>query len=317
MPLSRLDLNELPNNGCKTKCNKIERLESTENDLCKEVDSVIDNLPVRCVGQWAVQKIYLLYQYFGIFTKGMQRKWEVNYIEICSGPGRCISRERGTEFDGTALSVIKHDAFRYLHKALFFDFNQVIVDTLNKRISDSEVYNAKAFLGDYNKPHDICESILREISPNSLNLVFIDPTDCSIPFNLIRHIKNTIPKVDFIINVAIGSDYNRNIKEVILNQDKFKKLISKYSRFLNSTSFFQSPSNKEFALAGNNLALRVAFRDAYKDGLKTLGYEHFSYHRILNLYDILFATENKRGIDFWEKATKYKFDGQSTLNFQQ
>jgi three-Cys-motif partner protein len=314
MPLSRLDLNELVNTGCKRKCNKQERLELTENDLCKETNSVIDNLPVRCVGQWSVQKIYLLNQYFGIFTTGMQKKWEVNYIEICSGPGRCISRERGTEFNGTALSITNHNAYKFINKALFFDFNPVIIETLNKRLANLNIENAKAYIGDYNNPHGICDKIVNEISSNSLNLVFIDPTDCSIPFNLIRHIKNAIPKVDFIINVAIGSDYNRNIKDVILNQVKFKSLVSKYSRFLSSTSFFQNHNNKELALAGNNLALRVAFRNAYIDSLKTLGYEHFSYHRILNLYDILFATENKLGIDFWTKATKYKFDGQSTLN---
>jgi three-Cys-motif partner protein len=198
---------------------------------------------------------------------------------------------------------------------LFFDFNPVIVDTLNERILNCKVNKAKAVLGDYNKPHEICRNILNEISPNSLNLVFIDPTDCSIPFNLIRNIKITIPKVDFIINVAIGSDYNRNIKDVILNQNKFKKLVMKYSRFLNSTSFFQNQENKELALKSKNLDLRIAFRNAYIEKFKELGYEHFSYYRIINLYDILFVTENERGIDFWNKATKYKFDGQGTLNF--
>ena len=50
MGLTRIDLEELPNISCKTKCNKQERMETTENDLCKEVNSVVDNLPVRCVG---------------------------------------------------------------------------------------------------------------------------------------------------------------------------------------------------------------------------------------------------------------------------
>jgi three-Cys-motif partner protein len=315
MPLSRLDLKEVPNAGCKTGCNKQDRIESTENDLCKSVNSVIDNLPVRCVGQWSVQKIYLLNQYFGIFTTGMQKKWEVNYIEICSGPGRCISRESGTEFNGTALSIINHDAYKYLNKALFFDFNQIIVDTLNNRLINYKTENAKALIGDYYKPQEICDKILKEINSNSLNLVFIDPTDCSIPFNLIRHIKNAIPKVDLIINIATGSDYNRNIKDLILNQEKFKNLIKKYSRFLDSTSFFQNKEIKKLALEGNNSQLRVAFRNAYLENLKGLGYEHFSYHRILNLYDILFATENERGMDFWKKATRYKYDGQGTINF--
>jgi hypothetical protein len=44
-----------------------------------------------------MQKIFHLIQYFGIFTIGMKSKWQgnINYIEICSGPGRCVNRENG------------------------------------------------------------------------------------------------------------------------------------------------------------------------------------------------------------------------------
>ncbi len=316
MSLSRIDLEERPNISCKTKCNKQERTETTENDLCKEVKSVVDSLPVRCVGQWAVEKIYLLNQYFGIFTTGMKNKWEINYIEICSGPGRCISRELGREFNGTSLSIIKHAAFKHVHKALFFDFNPLIVETLNKRITQLNHTNAKAFVGDYYKPDQICDTIKKEISSRSLNLVLIDPTDCSVPFNLIRHLKKAIPHIDFIINVATHSDYNRNIKEVLLNQEKYKSTVAKYSRFLNTTSFFQDKENLKFASSNQNLELRNAFRDAYTNSLRGIGYEHFKYHRIHNLYDILFASADKKGIEFWDKANKYKFDGQASLNFQ-
>ncbi len=315
MALSRIDLEELPNTGCKTGCNKQERAETTENDICREVNSLVDNLPVRCVGRWAVQKIYLLSQYFGIFTSGMKNKWEINYIEICSGPGRCISREMGREFNGTALSIVKHPAYQYLHKALFFDFNPVIVETLNNRIQLLNVQNAKTIIGDYFKPEEICGKIQREISNRSLNLVLIDPTDCSVPFTLIRHLKNTIPNIDFIINIATRSDFNRNIKEVLLNQEKFKSTVSKYSLFLNCPSFFQSADNIKYAELNQNLELRNAFRDAYVNSLKSIGYEYFKFTRIHSLYDILFASANKKGIEFWDKVNKYKFDGQSTLNF--
>jgi hypothetical protein len=38
--------------------------------------SELDQLPVRCVGKWAYEKIYRLVQYFGIFANGMKNKWE-------------------------------------------------------------------------------------------------------------------------------------------------------------------------------------------------------------------------------------------------
>jgi len=314
MTLTRLDLNEYPNAGCKKKCNKQDRIETTENDLCKGVNSVLDDLPVRCVGQWAVQKIYHLYQYFGIFTSGMKNKWtEINYIEICSGPGRCISRDNGVEFDGTALSIVKHDSFKYLNKALFFDFNPIIVNTLNHRLNNYQVANAKAFVGDYYDPEQICLRINKEINPKSLNLVLIDPTDCSVPFSLVRHLKRMIPNMDLIINIATGTDYNRNIKDLLLNQDKFENLLSKYERFLDSHEFFHNPQNIKFAEQSNNLELRNSFRNEYEKKLTSIGFNFFRFKRIKNYYDLLFATANEKGLDFWDKANRYTFDGQKNL----
>ena len=206
-------------------------------------------------------------------------------------------------------------AYQYIHKALFFDFNPVIVETLNKRIELLNTHKAKAFIGDYFKPEEICENIKKEISPRSLNLVLIDPTDCSTPFSLIRLLKETIPNIDFIINVAIGSDYNRNIKELLLKPEKYKTLLIKYSRFLDSTDFFHDSTNVRLAEQSNHLELRNAFREAYINNLKKIGYQHFRFKRIENLYDILFASANNKGTEFWDKANTYKFDGQSSLNF--
>ena len=65
--MTRIDLNSKPHPDCAKKCNKERRRSITENDLCTLICSIEDNLPVRCVGEWAEQKIYLLSQYFGIF----------------------------------------------------------------------------------------------------------------------------------------------------------------------------------------------------------------------------------------------------------
>ena len=122
-----MELNKIlkitPNARCQTKCNKGARKEITDNDLCTDVQSVIDGLPIRCVGDWAVEKIFMLVQYFGIFSNGMKNKWagKLNYIEICSGPGRCINRTSGDEFNGTSMAILEHPAFQNVYKALFFD----------------------------------------------------------------------------------------------------------------------------------------------------------------------------------------------------
>ncbi len=311
----RYDLKFAQNYNCTTSCNNIQRKKVTENDLCTIVNSVADSLPVRCVGEWAIEKIYLLYQYFGIFTFGMKNKWPnaINYIEICSGPGRCIQRKSGKEFNGTALSIIDHKAFNYLNKAIFFDFNQSVVDSLNTRILNRNINKAKAFVGDYNKPNIICDIISKEINCKSLTLVFIDPTDCSVPFKLIRNINYTINKVDFIINLASGTDFNRNIKNAI--QRNQQKTISKYSKFLGSIDYFRDIKNISASEQGNHTFLRNSFREYYKNSMKDIGYNHFDFTRIKNYYDILFASKDPKGIEFWKKATSTTFNGQKEIPF--
>jgi len=303
------------NPNCLKGCNKEERLEIAENDLCQGTASVDDQLPTRCVGEWAIQKIYLLVQYFGIFSNGMKNKWsgKLNYIEICSGPGRCVNRKSGDEFNGTALAIIEHLAFSNLRKALFIDSNEIVIDTLNKRIEKRGVKNAKAIQGNYNNDTDLCIKIGQEISQDSLNFVFIDPTDCSVPFQLVKSIKKLLPMTDIIINLASMTDFNRNVVNALLNPEKFSKSIIKYTLFLDNGDFFTNPDNIELAKLRKYEELRKQFRTMYTVNLGKLGYQHFDFTSVNGYYDILFATEHEKGLEFWRKATAIRFDGQRKL----
>ncbi len=312
--MSRIELNRKDNPSCIRCGNKEERERVAENDLCNCAKSVEDNLPVRCVGEWAEEKIYLLNQYFGIFAEGMKNKWSLNYIEICSGPGRCVNRKNGKEFDGTSLSILKHDQFRYVNKALFFDYDTNVTETLNQRIGSLGLtQKAVAKHGDYNKPDSICTELAQFNTYYCLNLIFIDPTDCSLPFSLLRRISNVLPKFDLIINVATGTDFNRNIKMAFEDPTRAEK----YIRFLGNEGFFTDPVNIAYFNRGDFRNLRMNFRNYYMDSLKTIGFRHFDCKQIRNFYDIVFATANARGIDFWKKATKdIESSGQRTIDFE-
>ena len=311
MSITRIDLHSRRNESCVTGCNKELRKKVSENDLCKIVSSVADSLSVRCVGEWAEQKIYLLYQYFGIFAQGMKNKWnEINYIEICSGPGRCINRNGGIEIDGTALSIMKHAAFQYIHKALFFDYSPHVVAVLNQRIKSLELVNATAIQADYNQSETLCSILAKECSKDrSLNLILIDPTDCSVPFDLIRHIKMTLKNVDFIVNVATGTDFTRNIPMAF--NDKHRAI--KYERFLGDSSFFSQLENINLYTQKKYTQLRNNFRETYQESMRKIGYVHFRVTPIEHYYDILFAAGHTKAIEFWDKAQAIKFDGQRSL----
>lgn len=308
---TRIDLKDILNSSCTRGCNKEKRKEVTEEDLCTEAVSEIDKLPVRCVGAWAIQKIHHLVQYFTIFSLGMKNKWDgkINYIEICSGPGRCINRANGFEINGTSLCIIQNDACKHLNKAIFFDYNQRVIDTLNTRINASNTPNALALVGDYNNPEQICGDIINMTKGIGLYLVFIDPTDCSVPFTLLSTLKNRLKHIDFIINLAIGTDFNRNIKKAIEAPDTHQNVINKYKTFLGSDDFFDDPLVK----TASQKDLRLMFRNAYVNSLRKIGYQHCDFKHIENYYDLVFASSHEKGFEFWEKANKIQFDGQRQL----
>lgn len=313
---TRIDLNIVDNPECSKKCSKEIREKITNDNLCNKITSVIDGCRVRCVGSWAQQKIYHLIQYFGAFTNAMKNKWSgINYIEICSGPGRCINRYSGEEFNGTSLAIIEHPALNFLKHAYFFDSNNEIINILNNRISKKNINIAKAYFGDYNKPKSICNILEKKIGKNHLNLIFIDPTDCSIPFDFIRQIKKTLMNVDFIINIASGTDFNRNIINAILYPKRYNNVLNKYIKFLDDDTFFTNNNVIYFARNNDNNELMKLFHEKYRQKLEGLGYIHFDLKQIKHYYNLIFATSNNLGIKLWNEANIIGYDGQREFNF--
>lgn len=296
-----LDLHELKNLHCKLCTNKETR--NTDNlGVCLETCSALDSKPVRCIGDWGRSKIYYLTQYFGIFSQGMKNKFsgKLAYIEICSGPGRCICRENGNEIDGTPLAIIQHPSFDFLSKAYFLDYSEKVIATLTERIAKIGATNkAKAFVGNY-KDIRTLDLMIEELPKNGLSLVFIDPTDCSVPFSTVSYIANKLGRVDFLINVAIYSDAARNFSNIVnRHYDK-----TKYNNFLGS-NFFDRNEIIELIKEGKTQEVRNRFKEDYKDSLKKIGYQHFDLKKISSYYDLLYASKNKRGLEFWQKASRY------------
>ena len=166
--------NEKLNLDCLGCNNKETRENNPNNGLCNVAKSVIDGLPVRCVGDWGKHKIAFLTRYLNIVGNAMKDKWQgLNYIEVCSGPGRCIDRASRLEFDGTPLSVLKTEGVGFFRSILFIDYDPIVVDTLSKRISlatdiKADIKNkVHVMRGDYTKPDELIPEIRRFVSKSS------------------------------------------------------------------------------------------------------------------------------------------------------
>lgn len=312
-----IDLHEIYVPECRGNCNKQIRQTIAPNGICHEVISKMDGLPIRCVGSWSKQKVFYLLQYFAIFSKAMYKKWNgnINYVEICCGTGRCVARDTRTEFDGTALAIINLQEFDFLSSGIFVDFDNNVIDILGKRLHNRKSTKHHVIQGDYNDSKTLIKSLQDHIDINTgLTLFFIDPTDCSVPFALIQRIKNTFPNSDFIINVAIGTDFTRNVVDSIKNPDSYVNVRNKYMRFLGSKDFFNDNKTLELAELGDHTNLRTKFREYYIRSLSNIGLSYTDFIRVKPYYDIVFASQHQTGLKFWKSATKNKFDGQRTLD---
>lgn len=317
MPKNRININirQCKLDACLKCNNKDLRNQHCEEGVC-EYPSALDNLPIRCVGEWANDKIYYLTQYFGIFATGMHKIWKnLYYVEVCSGPGRCSTRD-GFEQDGTAIAILNHSSFQYVTNAVFVDYNDEAVNALNKRIKLlGKEANARSVLGNYNDSASIINE-LKSQNSTGLTLCLVDPTDCSLPFKTIEDIYNaTNQHCDFIISFFDKTDLNRNCAMATLSP-AYSGLREKYERFLGDAMFFQREDIIEMAKLKQNSKIVEAFTEAYKQRLAKIGLAYSDTVAVGSLYHLLFVTSHQRGIDFWRKASKTCLpDGQRLFNF--
>jgi three-Cys-motif partner protein len=309
----RIPLREIKHPDCQgTHCPEREGLD--DDGLCTHTSSKLDGLPVRCVGDWAYHKIYRLVQYFGIFANGMKNRWggRLNYVEICSGPGRCITRGDHTELDGTALAVVQSPHFKELRKAILIDASPRVVEILNQRIKAlGASHTADAVVGDYGDAPGLCR-ILDRLPDSCLNLVFIDPTNCDVPFTTIQRVVAHLQNTDLLINVALGTDVNRNLVRAI-QLANHQAARAKYEGFLGTAGFCSQPDIVELAKRKDHDDLRRKFADTYHQKLRGEGYRYTDVRPVKHYYYLLFASRSPKGLEFWQKACTYSPDNQKQL----
>ena len=79
------------------------------------------------------------------------------------------------------------------------------------------------------------------------------------------------------------------------------------------TGFFSSPHLQDMAAKSDHKALRTAYRDAYLQQLAAHGHTFSATKPIQHLYELVFASKSRTGLEFWEKACRIAPDGQREL----
>jgi three-Cys-motif partner protein len=282
-------------------------LSTAVNDPWTGSVSATDGLPLRDSGSWIQEKHRSLVYFAKMFSTGMKPTehktgWANRvYLELFSGPGKCLVRETGEETAGSPLQVIGNEFTRFI----FVDIDTSAAKALEQRLAGHpnadkvEIWNG-----------DCAEAINRMVLPEgALTLAFIDPTGISqAPFELIRKLSQKT-RCDLLINIQHAMGIKMNMHQYRPDAD----IDCALTRFLGDETWkplLGSSPQKFFA----------DYLELYRKKLAAAGFPHSKNHvtvnmkRRLPLYLLLFASAHPLGQEFWNKAVSGS-DPQFTLDF--
>lgn len=264
-----------------------------KNGICKKYKSREDSLSLHCAGSWSEDKIAYFRYYSEMFATGMKNKWPTRfYIDLFSGPGKCIIREDYKEINGTCLEVLNlRDNFSGY---FFVDNNPGCIDSLRKRILENS--RVRLISKDCNSAVD---EIINKIPDYSLNLAIIDPD--SLQFGFDSYKKLSEKKIDLIVNYPIGP-IERAVSSI--NKKKYESKI--LDRFHPG---WRDIVNKNTWGHGKKEMIRNLKKD-YINQIKKLGYYSsdlfipFKNSKNATMYYLIALSKSEKGIEFWKKATQ-------------
>lgn len=251
-----------------------------------------DNLPVRPSGPWIDTKHKLLTYYANMFATGMKNKWASRvYLELFSGPGKCLIRDTQREDLGSPLKVIDHEFTKFI----FTEMSAPAAEALASRIEPfANSKNTEIWCGD-------CAEAIKHIRipERSLTFAFIDPTGIGhAPFSLIETLRQKT-RCDLLINVQHGMGIKMNVHQYTPDAGEESAL----TQFLGHDGWKKLPRHnaKEFF---------IGVLDLYKEQLDKLGFG-FTGREVLipnrqgsALYLLLFASGHPLGKKFWDESRK-------------
>jgi len=272
-----------------------------------------DGLEMRESGPWVCDKYYYLIRYIDIFETSMRGKWENRaYIDLFSGPGKCIEKSTQSIHFGSPLLAL---TTRYPFSEYYFvDKSKFNIDSLMKRCNSfNNKVRISSYIGDSNK---LVDEIISQIDfAKSINLSFLDPEGLDLHWETVVKL-SSVTRMDLIIFYP-QMGLTRQMPNEVQNDSN-----------TNIDKFFGSRKWREIYTAFNireELYLHRKLLDLYKNNLQRLGYQDTKSDeevgieplmvntREAPLYRLIFASKSQLGHEFWKKITKKNHRGQRRL----
>jgi three-Cys-motif partner protein len=278
------------------------------HELCEKYAQP-DNLPTwEEAGKWTEDKLYFWKRYIDITTKAMAGKFPggLIYVDLFGGAGVCTLKGSKRRFPGSAI-IAAHSA-KPFNKIIICEENKTLAEACHNRLNKTSVANlCKVLIGDCNQ---LVNQVIQFIPNYALTLAFIDPKGLDAKFETVSILASK-DKVDLVILFADAYDIIRN-HEFVYRKDPNSKLDQVLGPNSDWRSKLDNLSNP------NHVTKRKLFADIYTSQLeRLLNYKYFDEKvmtcRRLPLYRLVYASRDKRGLDFWKKALKEDSSGRRTL----
>ena len=272
-----------------------------------------DKLPVQCVGSWVEDKFYFLEKYLNASSEARRKFADKNnavFIDLFSGPGKCIIKDEKREIDSGGFRAFHRDEAPF-NEYFCFDISESNTAALNRRINTKT--NCHVQCGDSN-------ILIKELVPKLLkqkyryHFAFIDPFGPDgLKFDTLKMLAK-LDRMDMMIHFPIGA-IKRNVKSWMKNDnnildnflgtnawrnavkgvaDIYQPLINVFEKQLESIGYPEA-----------GLKMASSSRDIPAVSVRN--------NKNVDLYVLILASKHPLGQNIWNNIIKIDPQGQKTL----
>lgn len=285
--------------------------------MSRTIGTARDGLRARLVGSWTEEKLIYVEKYAAAFATAMapkrdEGKWEsLVYVDLLAGPGICIERDSGREFEGSPLRAL--GILPAFDRLFFGDMNTRNIAALKARIPATCQGRVDCRRADCNER---AQEIVDQLSPNALGLAFFDPEGFEVRFETLRDLSRR--RIDLIYLFPSGIGITRNLQAFSKQTD------SLMDGLYGSRSWRDLPRAKLAAgtalPAQEVLTLARPWVQHFRERVATLGYTHHDEgdpllvtDRRARLYHLLFFSKHQAGLKLWRGIKAISPRGQRSL----
>lgn len=285
-------------NNCLTK---------DKNDNCLILGT--DNLPAQCVGPWVEDKYFFLEKYLNSSRK-VRKMFTDNgnavFIDLFSGPGKCIIREEGREINGGGILALNRDEAPF-NEFFYFDIRKDNVSALQKRIGNKT--NCHVVCGDSNLlVKGLVDKLLRKHL--RYHFAFVDPFGPDgLKLTTLQELAR-LKRMDMLINFPIGA-IKRNLPTWIKETDA---ILDEYLGTQVWREKIQTIDNNVFRILIDIFKAQLKLIGYPEEGLKMMSPKNDIYPGLptvsikntkeVDLYVLILASKNRIAQKIWTSIIK-------------